>query len=77
MRNQVLEELAGLYGIEIKYNSQENGGLYYVDSDDIIKKLDSVFEEELFIPCKETISVKKCFSFDKFSIVDTSIPEAA
>ena len=44
----------------------------------IIKKIDTVFEEELFIPYEETISVEKCFSFDKFSIVaDNCIPEAA
>ena len=77
MRKQLFEELAKFYGIEIQYDSQK-GGLYYADSDNIIKKIDTVFEEELYIPYEETISVEKCFSFDKFSIVaDNCIPEAA
>lgn len=38
MRKQLFEELAKFYGIEIQYDSQK-GGLYYADSDNIIKKL--------------------------------------
>lgn len=44
MRNQLLEELARLYGIEVQHDSQGNGGLYYVDSNGIMKELNTIFD---------------------------------
>lgn len=46
MSNQLLEELTKLYGIEIQYDSQENGGFYYVDTNGIMEKLDIIFDKE-------------------------------
>lgn len=46
IRNQLLEELAGLYGIEVLHNPQGNGDLYYVDSDDVMKEINTIFEEK-------------------------------
>lgn len=77
MRNQLLEELAGLYGIEVQHDSQGNGGLYYVDSNGITKELNTIFDEELFVPHTETISIEKCAFFDTFNTMETNIPEAA
>lgn len=69
MGNQLLEELAGLYDIEVQHNSQGNGGLYYVDSNGIMKELNTIFDEELFAPHTETISIEKCAFFDTFNTV--------
>lgn len=77
MRNQLFEELAKLYGIEIQYGLKENAGFYYTDSNDTLQKLDTIFDEEFSVPRRETISVEECSSFDTFSIMDTSISEAA
>lgn len=77
MRNQLLEELAELYGIEVRHTSQGNGGLYYIDSNDIMKNIDAIFDEALFTLHQETISIEKCASFDIFYTTETNIPDAA
>lgn len=77
MRNQLLEELAELYGIEVRHTSQGNGGLYYVDSNDIMKNIDTIFDDDLFTLHRETISIEQCASFDTFFTTETYIPDAA
>ena len=46
MKNQFFEELANLYGIEIQYNSKGNGGLYYVDPNDRLRKVDTILNDD-------------------------------
>ena len=46
MRKQLLKELAKSYDIEVLHTSQGEGGLYYTDSNDLTKKIDTLFADE-------------------------------
>ena len=59
MRNQLFEELAKLYGIEIQYGLQGNGGLYYTDSNDTLQKLDTIFDEEFSTTRRESETIRQ------------------
>lgn len=77
MNKGLFEELAKSYGIRIHHSAQENGGLYYTDSNDTVKELGTIFGEELIVPVMETISIGQCHTFDRFSTTGTSISVAA
>ena len=77
MKNQFFEELANLYGIEIQYNSKGNGGLYYVDPNDRLRKVDTILNDDFVTAHKETINIERCCSFDMFNAAETNISEAA
>lgn len=78
MKDQILEELAKMYGIEINNVEAGKGGLYYVDLQERKVALDDVFDVEEYTASKhESVNLKKCSTYSTYSVLTSLMLDAA
>lgn len=78
MMNQLIEELARLYGIKVKTVDSGNGGLFHVDSNGEKIEMEDIFETSDYItPKHEIVLFRECSSFSTYTDKEYLMIEAA
>lgn len=75
--NEILRNLALLYGMEIKEGGHPgSGGLYYTDMDGKIQKIVDILDEKCEVQ-KETVSIASCKQYRNYNIGEDYLTGAA
>lgn len=76
--NKQVEELAKMYGIEIKKVESGKGGLFYKDVQGIEIKIDDIFElDDYEVPQYKSVSFAKCGTYSIYVSIPSLMVNAA